>query len=69
MSKTFIRVKVVNVPHGGVWQRLKSTIEESGAASIGGQEYEFRSYGDAIEFQETCRELNVDFKVNDLSLD
>ena len=42
---------------------------ESGAASIGGQEYEFRSYGDAIEFQETCWELSVDFKVNDLSLD
>ncbi len=69
MSKTYIRVKVVRVPYGAVWQRLSSIIEDSLAVSCGDSEYEFRTYGDAIEFQEACRDLNVEFTVKDLSDD
>jgi len=52
-----------------VWQRLKPIIEDSGAMTSAHNEYEFRTYGDAIEFQETCTDLGVEFTVKDLSED
>lgn len=69
MSKTFIRVKVLSVPHGAVWLQLSPIIGDAGAGCLGGHEYEFRTHGDAIHFQETCKELNVEFSVRDLSQD
>lgn len=69
MSRIAIRVQIGTGVKPFHWPQLKALITDGVASTVGHQQYEFYTHGDAIGFQLTCDELGIKYKVDDLSDD
>lgn len=67
MSKSVIKVKILSNVKGHQWHHLKSIIIDSLANNVGINEYEFYTYGDALNFQHTCDDFGVKYLATDTS--